>query len=193
METKNNHIFLETMILSILILIGGFVLGFSVESWRTNKVINETRTFEIEALDLKLQNYYYQIMDDASCQEAITQNFIFADDLYNRGLILEKYELANQLSEDITREKKRYVLLKTELWLNSLLLKNKCGGENKTFHTLVYFYSNERKDLVKNSKQLVFANILKQLKEEEENNLILLPLAGDLNLSSVDLQRRVII
>ncbi len=184
-------IFIETFILAFMILIIGFLIGFYVESVRVNKIVDESRTFELEALDLKLQNYYYQIMTKASCNEAISQNFIFADQLYESGLIIDKYEQANQISDEILREKKRYVLLKTELWLNSILLKEKCGGVNETFHTLVYIYSDNKNDLAKKGEQMAVSNILGQIKEEKGNKVVLLPIAGDLDLGSVNLQRRI--
>ncbi len=184
-------VFIEVFILAFVILLIGFFLGFYIESVRVNKVIDDARTFEIDALDLKLQDYYYQIMDRASCTEAINQNFIFADNLYEKGLIIDRYEQANQISDEILREKKNYVLLKTELWLNSIILKGKCGGSNQTFHTLVYLYSDNKNDLAKKGEQMVISNILGQIKEEQGNEVVLLPIAGDLDLNIVNLQKRV--
>ena len=193
-ETKFG-VFVESLILTVLILIIGFSLGLGIEAYRTNKIIDSYKDYEIEALDLKLQNYYYQIMDRSSCDEAIKQNFAFADDLYLRGLELEKYEEANQLTDDIFREKKRYVLLKTELWLNSILLKEKC--ENP-FDTVVYLYSGDPANNVKVAQQKVLSNVLKTVKEDKGNKIILLPIAGDLelykdgpNLRAVELQMRI--
>src|SRR3989344_4406455 len=94
------RIFLESLIISVLILIIGFSLGLFIEANRTNKIVDYYKDYEIQALDLKLQNYYFQIMDKSSCEEAIEQNFIFADDIYTQGLVLEKYEEANQISDD---------------------------------------------------------------------------------------------
>lgn len=188
---SKNRIFAEVLIIAFSILLIGFSLGFYFEYLRVNDAVDESRTFEIEALDLKLQAYYYQIMDKASCDEALKQNLLYADDLYNMGLVLDKYEEANKISDEILREKRKYVLLKTELWLNSILLKEKCGGENKTFHTIVYIYSNDKKDLVKNGEQGAISNTLKELKEERGNEIILLPIAGDLGLKAVDLQMRI--
>lgn len=190
-------IFFESLILTLFILIIGFSLGMLVEYYRTNKIIESYKNYEIEALDLKLQNYYYQIMDKSSCEEAIRQNFIFADNLYTRGLELEKYEEANQISDELTREKRRYVLLKTELWLNSILLKEKC---NNPFDTVVYVYSGDPTNSVKVAQQKVLSNVLKTLKENRGNDLILLPIAGDIKLNPkeeslklgiVDLQLRI--
>jgi len=186
MKSKN-IIFLEILVITLAILVIGFSIGFYVESFRTNSIINNYKKFEIEALDLRLQNYYYQIMDYTSCDNAIKQNLIFADNLYNKGLLIDKYEQANQITDDILLEKKRYVLLKTELWLNSILLKNKCG---KPFHTLVYLYS-QTQDKMKEAEQETISNVLKQVKDEKGNKVILLPIAGDLGLDIVNMQLRV--
>ena len=127
-------------------------------------------------------------MDRSSCEEAINQNFIFADDIYNKGLELERYEQASQLTDDISREKKRYVLLKTELWLNSILLKEKC---NDPFDTVVYFYAGDPNNNLKVSEQKVLSNVLKTVKENLGNEIILIPVAGDLNIGTIDLQKRL--
>lgn len=162
-------------------------MGFLVEYGRTNKIVEYYREFEVDALDITLQNYYYQSMDESTCKETIKQNFIFADEIYNKGLLLEKYEDANELSDAILLEKKKYVLLKTELWLNSVLLKQKC---EQPFHTLVYLYS-QTDDLIKEAEQNSIADILRKIKEEKGNEIILLPIAGDLDLDIINLQKRI--
>ena len=182
------RVFLESVIISLLILIIGFSIGIYVESKRTEKVVENYKNYEIEALDLKLQNYYYQIMDRSSCDEAIEQNFKFADDIYLRGLELEKYEEISQISEELSREKKRYSLLKTELWLNTILLKEKCDAE---FDTVTYLYAGEPTNSATVSKQKIISNVLKTVKEDKGNKVVLLPIAGDLGLNSVNLQMRI--
>ena len=187
-KLNNRHkVFIETLVLTLLILIIGFSLGFYVEYYRTRATIENYKFFEIESLDLRLQNYYYQIMDSVDCEIAIKENLNFADRVYDTGLRIEKYEEANELTGDLLLEKKKYVLLKTELWLNSLLLKKKC---NNPFHTIVYFYSKDN-SLPKEAEQEAISNILKEVKEEKGNKVILLPIAGDLGLPSVDMQMRI--
>lgn len=178
-------IFGESLVLTILILLLGFFLGMFFEVYRTQGVVDDYRSYELEALDLKLQNYYYQIMDRSACDAAVEQNFVFADNLYNDGLRIEEYEEANQLTDAIKMEKKRYVLLKTELWLNSVLLKEKC---NKPFDTVVYFYSNEPKSTILENKQDIISNVLGSVKDKKGDEIILLPIAGDMGLGAVDLQ-----
>ncbi|MCX6746953.1 MAG: hypothetical protein NTU63_02340 [Candidatus Pacearchaeota archaeon] len=184
---SKNKIFLETLIITLSILVIGFSIGFYVESLRIQETLNYYKNFEIEALDLKLQNYYYQIMDETSCDKAIKQNFIFADEIYKTGLIIEQYEEANQISDQILTEKKRYVLLKTELWLNSILLKKKC---NNPFHTVAYLYS-QNYNQAKGAEQGAISDILKKIKEEQGNKIVLLPIAGDLGIDSVNLQKEI--
>jgi hypothetical protein len=185
---SRKKIFLDSLVFTLLVLIIGFSLGFYVEYYRVNGIIEDYSNYEIEALDLKLQNYYYQIMDRSSCDAAIEQNFIFADDLYNRGLEIELFEEASQISDDILREKKRYVLLKTELWLNTLLLKEKCDNP---FDTVVYFYSNDPNNNAIVSQQKIISNVLSSVKETKGNKIVLIPIAGDMGLKAVDLQRRI--
>ena len=191
------RIFFESLLVTVVIFVIAFLLGIFVESLRTNKIIESYKDYEIEALDLKLQNYYYQIMDSQSCSQAIKQNFIFADNLYTKGLELERYEEANQISDDLFREKKRYVLLKTELWLNSILLKKKW---NNPFDTIVYIYSADPKTNIQVAQQKVISNTLKSVKEQYGNKVILLPIAGDLRignsqeepfLGSIELQKEI--
>ncbi len=184
---SKKKVFLDSLVLTLLVLIIGFSIGFYFEYFRTNKIIDNYRNNEIEALDLKLQNYYYQIMDRSSCDSAIAQNFVFADDLYDNGLEIEKFEEANQITDDILLEKRRYVLLKTELWLNTILLKEKCEDP---FDTIVYLYSKDTGSFSV-SQQKVISNVLKSVKEKRGNRVILIPLAGDIGLGAVDLQMNI--
>lgn len=186
--TKSRYrLFIETLLLTLLILVIGFLIGLYVEKYRTDKIISNYKNFEVEALDLKLQNYYYQIMDESSCDVAIEQNLIFADKIYIQGLKIEEYEESNELTDDILLEKKRYVLLKTELWLNSILLKEKCANN---FQTVVYIYSQDD-SVPKEAEQEAISNTLKEIKEERGDEIILIPIAGDLGLDSIDMQLKI--
>lgn len=182
------RVFLESAIISMLILIIGFSFGLFFESNRNDLILESYKDYEVEALDLKLQNYYYQIMDSSACDSAIAQNFEFADDIYLRGLDLERFEESNQITNELLREKKRYSLLKTELWLNTILLKKKC---DTNFDTVTYLYAGQPTSSAVVAEQKIISNVLKDLKEEYGNNIILLPIAGDLNLKAVELQQRV--
>ena len=186
--SEKSRVFVESLVITLFVLMIGFSWGFYFENFRTNKIAESYKNYEIEALDLKLQNYYYQIMGQSSCKEAIEQNFIFADNLYNTGLEIERAEEANQITEEIIREKRRHALLKTELWLNTILLKEKC---NNPFDTVVYIFAHDPKNNAKVSEQKILSNVLKSVKEIKGNEIILIPIAGDMNLGAVDLQNRI--
>ena len=179
--------FLDALAITIIIFFIGLSTGFLIEHFRTNSLIQNYNVYETDSLDIRLQNYYYQVMDKNSCNETIKQNFIFADKIYNEGLKIQQYEEANQITNDLLQQKKRYVLLDVELWLNSLVLKNKC---NATYDILVYIYSSNA-DTGKNAEQKVISNVLSSLKKERNNTVILIPISGDLGLDSVELQERI--
>lgn len=178
-------VFLESFIAAAAIFILAFMIGLYVESGRIAEIEKGYKNYEIETLDLKLQNYYFQTLAESSCNLAIKNNFDFADDIYNKGLQLEKYEEENQITDALLIEKKRYALLKTELWLNTLLLKKKC---NVTFDTVVYFYFGDPKNNKAVSEQKIISNVLREMKEKHGNNVILLPIAGDFDLNIINLQ-----
>jgi len=178
-------IFLEAFFIAVLVLIIGFIIGYAIESARLNSALNDYRQFEVSMLDLKLQDYYFQTIDQGQCSQAISANFNFSDKVYQTGLDIEKYEQNSQiLTGMILTEKEQYVLLKTEIWLNSVLLKNRCGDP---FHTIVYFYSQNPSETTR-QEQAAISDTLKQLKDKYGNALILLPIAGDLNLDIVSIQ-----
>ena len=186
--SEKQKIFFDVLVLAVLFMSIGFFAGFFTEVYRTGKVVENYKDNEIQALDLKLQNYYYQIMSKESCDAALTQNFIFADKLYSEGLKIEKYEEANQITADILLEKKRYVLLKTELWLNTILLKEKC---NKELNTIVYFYSHDPPSNSVVATQKIISNVLRDVKDQKGNSVVLLPIAADMDLEIVNLQRKI--
>lgn len=186
-KTEKKRIFLDALVITIIIFFIGLSIGFLIEYLRTNSLVQNYNNYETESLDARLQNYYYQVMDKSSCNEAIKQNFLFADQIYSEGLKIQQYEEANEITNDLLQQKKRYVLLDVELWLNSVLLKNKC---NATYDTLIYIYASNA-DTAKVAEQKVMSNILESVKQDRNNTVILIPIAGDLGLDSVNLQERI--
>ena len=184
---KSKHrVFAETLVLTVLILIIGFAIGFLVESGRINDATENYQNFEVKALDLQLQRDYFGTLNESNCNQAIRENLIFADNLYNEGLLIERYEQVNQINPEVLTQKKIYVLLKTQLWLNSIKLKEQCS---KASHTVVYVYT-QKPDLTKEAEQSAMSKTLKEVKDELNNTIILIPIAGDLGLNSVEMQLR---
>ena len=99
---------------------------------------------------MRLQSYYYQSIDEIACEEAIDENLKLGDKIYADGLLLAEYEAANRLTDKLSFEKKKYNLLKTEFYINSLVLKERC---NANYDVLVYFYLDGTEDLDIKAKQ----------------------------------------
>jgi len=186
MQTRNK-VFLETFAVTLMILIVGFAIGFFVESYRSNKIVQDYKSFEVESLDLKMQTYYLETLGISSCASAIRENFNFADRVYDEGLLIQKYEDESELNQNILLDKKRYVLLDEQLWINSIILKKKC---NSSFHTLIYFYS-QSPNVINEAQQSAISKTLREVKEERGNDIILIPIAGDIGLPSVESQLRM--
>jgi hypothetical protein len=74
-------------------------------------------------------------------------------------------------------------LLRAILWVDSIKLKERCGNN---FSTVVYFYEYNTKSLDLKSEQATFSKKLGQVKEKLGNKIILIPIAGNLNISSID-------
>lgn len=182
------RVIVESLIITIVIFIIGFSIGFYFENYRTDKIISSYQTDQINSLDVKLQDYYYQIMDSSSCSQAITQNLAFADSTYNTGIAIQKYDEANQITSDLSLEKKDYVLLDTELWLNTALLYQKC---NHPFDIIVYLYAGNSPTDAVVAQQKIISNVLQDVKQDKGNKVILIPIAGDLGLGIVNLQESI--
>jgi len=182
-EHNEKSAFKKALIVTIILFLVGVSLGVFIESWRSQSVRDQYEDLEFELLDSKLRTSFYQIMEEDFCDIAIEDNLKFSDRIYEEGRKIEVYEKFNRLGDRLVDEKKKYTLLKTEFWLNSILLREKCGAD---YSTLVYFYKDKPDTDEEEQKQKVQSNILKELKEKYGAEIMLIPLAIDLDVSVVD-------
>ena len=180
---SQKHVFWTALILTIFVFAGGILLGFLLENYRTGKVDTILAQAELELLDVRIQSDIYSFID-VDCDKAIEENVNFANRIYDEAKILDKYEKSNELSDTIKSQHREYDMLRTLFWVNSIKLKQKC---NASYHNVVYIYDyvNPRLDI--KAKQSVFANILGEVKAKEGNNIMLIPIAGDNDISSLNL------
>ena len=66
--------------------------------------------------------------------------------------------------------------------MNILDAKEKCGEMN----SVVYLYVYDSDDINIKSEQGVWSRLLRDLKEEEGNNIVLIPIAADSDLTTLD-------
>jgi hypothetical protein len=70
------------------------------------------------------------------------------------------------------------------LLLNSIKIKQKCKN---TYYEVVYFYDFNEPSFDTKAKQNVFSKLLAELKQEKGNEILLIPLAADNGISSINL------
>ena len=180
---NQKSVFLEALIITLFIFGVGILLGVFIESGRESQISELFLASDINLLDVKIQTEVLNLKD-INCNEAIKKNIEFGDKIYNDAKILERYEGASRIKNTLVQYHKKYDLLRTLLWLNSIKIKEKCGSG---FHTLVYLYDYSPDELELKGKQAVFSNFLTDLKEEFGGSIILIPIAKNLDISSLDL------
>ncbi len=183
MFQSQKHAFWQALLITVLIFSIGIITGVILENWRTSKINDLYKKSEIDLLDIKLQAEIYS-SGNFNCEEAIKENVKFADKIFEEAKILDRYETASRLTESIVFEHKKYDLLRTMLFLNSIEIKEKC---NNSYYEVVYFYKYNEPNYDIKAKQNVFSKLLKDLKEIKGGNVLLIPIAGNNDISAVNL------
>ncbi len=173
----------KALVVTVVLFLIGVLLGIFIESSRTDSVREDYEKLEFQLLDSKLRTSFYQTMGEDFCQIAINDNLAFSDQIYEEGKKIDVYERFNRLGDRLRDEKRKYALLKTEFWLNSIILKEKCDSD---YTILVYFYRDEPQSNQEEEAQNVQSNILRDVKEKYGPDLMLIPLPIDLDVGVVD-------
>lgn len=175
------NIFWEALLLTIIVFVFGLFLGIALENSRTNKVNEYYANSEIALTDaLALSNVVY--LSNSSCGDLVRTNLAFADRIYTESKILDDYDEASKLTDNLKLINKRYDLLRTLLWVSSAKAQEECKGD---FSIVVYLYEREAEELTQRATQNVWSKILKELKEEKGSDIILIPISNDKSLSSL--------
>ena len=179
MLISQKNIFWEAAVITLFIFGLGILLGIFIENSRGDKISDLYLISEVNLLDVQIQTEILNL-DYADCQEIVEKNIEFADKVYNDAKVLERYEGASRFKDLLVQQHKRYDLLRTLLWINSIKIKEKCGN---SLHTLVYLYDYQIDDLQEKSKQEVFSRFLEELKRDSGDTIILIPIAKNLNIT----------
>jgi len=187
MELKNKHVFWEALILAIFIFASGIFLGYLIELNRTSQIITIYQQSELDLLDAKIQNDILNI-GNINCELAKQEAIDFANKVYENSQLLERYEGASKITEGMVLQHKKYDLLRTLLWSSSIKIKDKCDDN---LNTIVYFYEYDPQVIETKSKQAVFSKKLLEVKNQLPENILLIPLAGNLDINSIDYLKKV--
>lgn len=180
-----SDVFWKAFILTLVIFSLGIFVGFWLDNARVEQIREEYKEMEISSIDARLQTLYYQTFKNSSnfCEPAIQENLVFADKIYAEGLRIEEYEKINKLTPSLISDKRRYMLLKLQFWLNCIELKRNC---NASYKNLVYFYSHYNTTM----EEDVQSAVLMDLKNECGSSLMLIPLIIDLNITTIDIIKK---
>jgi hypothetical protein len=181
MNSKN--IFWQALFSAILIFGVGILLGVYFENIRNDTVQDILVESEIDLLDSQIMGEIPGGLD-IGCDFYSEQIVEFADRIYQEAKTMEEYDSSNQVTQTLKAFHKRYDLLRVVLWQESSKFKEECGED---FHTIVYLYDYDNPSLDQETKQLVFSRVLEGYKAEFGSKVILIPIAADLDLKSIDL------
>lgn len=177
----SKHVFWQALLFTFAIFGLGLAAGYLLETSRAVDVQNAVILSETHLLDQQLRNRAIDTLN-VSCQEAIESTFKFADSIYGEAQQLEQFDTASTFTDSLLALHKRYDLLRMMLWFESIDLKAKCKG---SFHTVVYLYDYNSDDVTTRSKQVFFARALLDLKANNPDSVLLIPISRNLGIESV--------
>ena len=191
MEIKNNlpvknqkWVFLKALFVTLVVFNIGIYMGYKLEASRADKINEIYLGSEMMLLDQNLQRQAFEIID-LNCDLAVQANIDFGDKIFEEALgTIHSYEQANRINNAIIFQHKRFDLLRTLFWLNSIKIKEKCGSD---YHNVVYFYDYLDPSAQQKGKQDFFSNLLGEIKEIKGNEVMLIPIAGDNDIASLDI------
>lgn len=179
---SRKRVFWEALFLTVVVFVFGILIGISFESGKVEQIRQYYSYSEVSVMDVFASNNLIDL-EKADCDELINANFIFADRIYGEAILLEKYESSGKITDGLILEHKKYDLLRTLLWINEMKTVEKCG---RNFHTVVYLYEYQPEDLAQKATQSVWSKILSDLKSEHGRNVLLIPIAVDGDLVSLN-------
>lgn len=178
------HVFWEALLLTIVVFIFGLLIGVAFEGNRLDKINEYYAVSEISLMDILALNDIMSL-GNLSCQGMIDSNLNFADRIYNEAQEVERYDAAGKITEGLKLAHKKYDLMRTFLWANAIRTSETCASK-VDFNIIVYLYEYESRDLTKKATQNVWSKILFDLKEEYGSDIVLIPIAVDADLSSLN-------
>lgn len=176
------NVFLQSLIVTVAVFLIGLMLGFAIENNRVNYVNLALINSEIDLLDEQIRGSNIDTFQ-VDCATAVSSTFEFADRIYQEAKLLEEYDSSNKFTPELKIIHKRYDLLRMLLWSHGIEVREKCNAD---FHTVVYLFDYNSESLDIRAKQISMERITTDLKEKYGNLILLIPIADNLDLKSVE-------
>lgn len=181
MVMGSKNVFWQALILTVAVFIIGIFMGVIYESSNLSQISSAYSQSEVLMMDAFALNNV--VVNASDCQAVLNSNVNLADRIYSEASVLENYENSQKLTPGFQVEHQKYDLMRTLLWMDSTKMIDSCSGN---FSLVVYLYQYTTSNLNQKAKQAVWSNILYDLKQKEGNRIILIPIAVDSNLSSLN-------
>lgn len=178
----SKHAFWQALVFTVIVFSLGLLLGYFIEVKQSQSAYSDIMSSELNILDEQLRQ---QIISDlnVSCVNAKESLFSFADKIYEDAIDLDDSDTTGRLS-DLTALHRRYDLLRTMLLIEAMSIKERC---NEDFHIINYLYLYNAEDIEINSIQNYFSRQIFDLKMNHPQDLIIIPIAVDTNIESINL------
>ena len=183
MLKNQKYIFLFALIATLIVFNMGIFMGYMLESSRIEKINQMYQNTEMRILDQITQMNSFENFD-FDCDKMFEENVRFGNQIFEEASLIKKYEEANIFSEEIITQHKRFDLLRSLFWINSVKIKDNC---NLDYHNIVYFYKYNNPTFEEKSKQDTISNLLFELKNKLGGDILLIPIAGDNDIPSINL------
>ncbi len=184
---KKAHIFWQAAVVASIIFWIGIFIGIGVEKSRVEKMENFYLDSQIDFFDFELASeitYFYNL----DCSIVNEKSIEFADRIYAEALKLEKYDDSNKIDKEALSLHRKYDLLRTMLWKKIIESKKNCQNFS---NTIIYFYKYVNPPLNTKALQNTMSNSLLDLKMKYNKKIILIPIAIDTNIESLNSLREV--
>lgn len=181
MLKSKKHVFWEALVITVAIFLMGLFLGMLIETNNSSKISNLYLQSEISLTDAMAASRLTEEFD-FDCDAIKQSNIDFADRVYQEAKLLEQYEESGKLTDTLLLFHKNYDLLRTLLWTSNQKSLERCDN----YDLFVYLYEYQSENITKKATQNVWSKIILDVKAENEN-ILLIPIATDQNLTSLDL------
>ncbi len=177
------RVYVQAGVLSLLVFFIGIMAGIWIDNQRLGGIRDALSEADINSYDARLLNSYLQRFGEHYCNIALEQNLAYNEKIYGEGKKIEDKINANIFTPEVEQEWRRYTLLQTQFWLNSIELKEKCGFD---YHTVVHLFRLKDTPLEEDRNNNVQASILLDIKEKCGSKIMLIPITADTDLVVVD-------
>lgn len=183
MVDQMRRTFAQAALFSMLILLLGIMIGIWIDNYRLSSIREALSNADVDSNDATLLGIYLQTFGEDYCSVALEQNLAYNEKIYSEGRKIESKIESNVFTPEVQQEWRRYTLLQTQFWLNSVDLKEKCGFD---YHTVVHLFRQKSDSTLENIDNKVQSGILLDLKERCGRQMMLIPITANMNLTVVD-------